>query len=83
MKEFDAAIGRSRSSPKQAETAGAQGRTDGRQAVPAVKKQRVVKPADLVQTRTWKRRTTWTASWTRCGMELEQAIANDERIEIR
>ena len=50
---------------------------------PVVKKQRVVKPADLVKTTYLETSDDVNGFLDALRMELEQAIANNERIQIR
>ena len=77
VKAFDAAIERiERHGPVQKEHG-------IREAQPVVKKQRVVKPADLVQTAYLESSADVNDFLDALRGELEQAIANHERVQIR
>jgi len=51
--------------------------------VPVVKKQKVVRPADLVSAAYLETKDDVDAFLSALRQELEKAIANDERIQIR
>jgi hypothetical protein len=86
VKEFDAAIGRIeeflRKLAEQKES-----KDDGSGKTPppppVVKKQRIVKPADLVQITYLETSADVNGFLDALRIELEQAIANNERIQIR
>ena len=86
VKEFDVAVGRIEDFfRKRAEQTETQGRRIGKAAPPppAVKKKRVVEPAKLVQSPYLETKADVDGFLDKLRKELEQAIAHDERIEIR
>ena len=83
LKEFDAATGQIEEFARKAGgTAGGQGhRARSRPVV--LKKKRVVQPASFVQTKYLETKADVDGFLDKLRMELEQAIANEERVEIR
>jgi hypothetical protein len=75
VKEFDGAVGRIEESRQKAVGNG--------QNNPVIKKQRVVRPAGLVQTTYLETADDVNSFLDALRQELEQAIANNERIQIR
>lgn len=86
VKEFDAAVGRIEdflrklAEQKQPKDAGSGLATP---PPPMVKKQRVIKPADIVKTTYLETSEDVNGFLDALRQELEQAIANNERIQIR
>ena len=85
VKEFDAAVGRiedflRRLAEQKKPKDGGSGKVP---PPPVVKKQRVVKPADLVKTPYLETTDDVNGFLDALRMELEQAIAKNERIQIR
>ncbi len=82
VKAFDAAVARIEEFVrKQAEKPVPKGTVAVK--VPAVKRQKVVRPADLVSAAYLETKDDVDAFLTALRQELEKAIANDERIQIR
>ncbi len=75
VKEFDVAVGRIENSRQQAAGSG--------QEKPAIKKQRIVKPADIMKSTYLETSDDVNGFLDALRCELEQAIANNERIQIR
>lgn len=84
VKEFDVAVGRIEDYlRKLAEQKKPKDDGPGKVTPPAVKKQRVVKPADLVKTTYLETSDDVNGFLDALRMELEQSIAKNERIQIR
>jgi hypothetical protein len=82
VREFDAAIARIEEYTTR-QAAAPVGKGNGQTTTVAVKKQRVVKPAELVKTPYLETQDDVNAFLDALRQELEKALANEERIQIR
>jgi hypothetical protein len=86
MKEFDAAVGRIEEALRklaQQKKLKGDGSCTVPPSIPVVRKQRIVKPADIVKTTYLETSDDVNGFLDALRRELESAIANNERIRIR